>query len=152
MRIKSLIAVAVLVASSSAGAAQIYKWTDAQGVQHFDTQPPPGQQAKPVQINTPAPATPAGEEGEDTAPARPSGNGGDAAQRQADAAAKAEANDQQRQIDDYCKQARENLARLRNNPRLSMTTEEGEVRRMTQQDRDTQIATTQKGINDNCQN
>lgn len=150
MRIKSLITVAVLVASASAGAAQIYKWTDAQGVQHFDTQPPPGQQAKPVQINAPAPATPAGEEG-DSAPVRPGAKGSDAAQREADAAAKAEANDQQRQIDDYCKEARENLARLRNNPRLSMTTEEGEVRRITQQERDAQITTTQKGINDNCQ-
>lgn len=149
MHINSLIALALLVASASAGAAQIYKWTDAQGVQHFDSQPPPGQKAQPVQINVPAPATPAGEE-EDSAPVRPSARSNDAAQRQADAAAKAEANQQQQQIDDYCQQARENLARLRNNPRLSMTTEEGEVRRLTQQEREAQISTTQKGIQDNC--
>ncbi len=34
-------------------AGQIYKWVDAQGVTHFDAQPPPGQE--PTLVVTPAP-------------------------------------------------------------------------------------------------
>ena len=38
------LAVSLLVGLSPLSmAAQIYKWVDAQGVTHFDAQPPPGQ-------------------------------------------------------------------------------------------------------------
>jgi secreted protein with Ig-like and vWFA domain len=40
-------------------AAQVYKWVDAQGVTHFDAQPPAGQTAEEIDTGKPVSASPA---------------------------------------------------------------------------------------------
>lgn len=143
MRLIPLIASVLLAASTCPSAAQIYKWVDANGITHFDAQPPAGQNAQPVQINAPQPATPPGES-QGAQPAPP-----DNQQRAVDARVRKQVQDQQRQNDDYCEQARTNLAQLKNNPRLRMEVE-GEMRRLTEEERQKQITVTQQGINENC--
>ncbi|MBD1601017.1 DUF4124 domain-containing protein [Pseudomonas typographi] len=145
MRLKPLIASIVLAAGTYASAAQIYKWVDAQGVTHFDAQPPAGQNAQPVQINAPQPASPPGDSDGEPAP-KP-----DNQQRAVDASVRQQVQQQQQQTDDYCQQARTNLAQLNNNPRVRMEVD-GEMRRLTEEERQKQIATTQQGIDDNCKN
>jgi hypothetical protein len=49
----------------------------------------------------------------------------------------------------YCEEVRTNLAQLQNNPRLRMEVE-GEVRRLSEEERQARIAETQKSITDNC--
>lgn len=148
MRLKTLTASLFLILSATTQAAQIYKWVDAAGVTHFDAQPPAGQKAQPVQINTPPPSTPPGE---DEAPAAaPSSPSEQAKQRSADTKARQEAQAQQQQNDDYCDQARENLAQLTNNPRVRMEVD-GEIRKLTETERQQQISTTRQGINEHCQ-
>ncbi|WP_424105608.1 DUF4124 domain-containing protein, partial [Pseudomonas viridiflava] len=89
-------------------AAQIYKWVDAQGVTHFDAQPPTGQPSTTLQTPSSPPPKPA---------AMP-GSGVLGNQKAIDDKVKKQVADQQAQHKQFCEQARTNLAQLQNNPRL----------------------------------
>lgn len=132
----------LLLLSTSALAGQIYKWVDAQGVTHFDAQPPAGQNATPIETKTP-PAPASAPQGNP-----PSGN--DAKQKAADAAVKQEISEAQQRTDEYCDQARTNLAQLTNNPRVRQELN-GEMRRLSEDERQAKITETKAAIADNCQ-
>ncbi|WP_395593179.1 DUF4124 domain-containing protein [Pseudomonas sp. B26140] len=123
-------------------AAQIYKWVDAQGVTHFDAQPPQGQPSTTVHMPSQAPAKPAAIPG--------SGVLGD--QKAIDDKVKKQVDDQQAQLKAFCEQARTNLAQLQNNPRLREDVG-GELRRLDDAQRQERIveAQKQKQIRENCQ-
>ena len=121
-------------------AAQIYKWVDAQGVTHFDAQPPPGQPSTTVHTPSPAPAKPA------TTPG--SGVLGD--QKAIDDKVKKQVAEQQAQLKAFCEQARTNLAQLQNNPRLREEVE-GQLRRLDDAQRQERIVEAQKQIAQNCE-
>jgi hypothetical protein len=121
-------------------AAQIYKWVDAQGVTHFDAQPPQGQEATTV-------VTPSSPASNQPPPPR-SGAIGD--QQAIDKKVKKQVSEQQAQLKAFCEQARTNLAQLQNNPRIREDVE-GEMRRLTDQQRQEHISETQKQIAENCQ-
>ncbi len=121
-------------------AAQIYKWVDAQGVTHFDAQPPQGREATAV-------VTPSAPSGQPTAPARSSAIGD---QQAIDNKVKKQVAEQQAQLKVFCEQARTNLAQLQNNPRLREEAEGG-MRRLTDQQRQERIVEAQQQIADNCQ-
>ncbi|PIF49413.1 uncharacterized protein DUF4124 [Pseudomonas sp. 29] len=121
-------------------AAQIYKWVDAQGVTHFDAQPPPGQPSTTMQTPSSPPTTPAAMPG--------SGVLGD--QKAIDNKVKKQVADQQEQLKQFCEQARTNLAQLQNNPRLREEVE-GQMRRLDDAQRQERIVEAQKQIADNCQ-
>ena len=121
-------------------AGQIYKWVDAQGVTHFDAQPPQGREA--TLMVTPAP--PAGKPG---APSRSNVIGD---QQAIDNKVKKQVAEQQAQLKVFCEQARTNLAQLQNNPRLREEVD-GETRRLTDQQRQERITEAQKQIAKNCQ-
>lgn len=121
-------------------AAQIYKWVDAQGVTHFDAQPPQGQQT--TTVVTPAPPV-----GKPTAPARSSAIGD---QQAIDNTVKKQVAEQQAQLKTFCEQARTNLAQLQNNPRLREDVD-GEMRRLTDEQRQERTTEAQKQITQNCQ-
>ena len=120
-------------------AGQIYKWVDAQGVTHFDAQPPQGQEA--TLMVTPAPPT-----GKPSASSRSNVIGD---QRAIDNKVKKQVAEQQAQLKVFCEQARTNLAQLQNNPRLREDVE-GEMRRLTDQQRQERITEAQKQIAKNC--
>jgi len=121
-------------------AAQIYKWVDAQGVTHFDAQPPPGQPSTTLQTPSSRPPKPAAMPG--------SGVLGD--QKAIDDKVKKQVADQQAQLKQFCEQARTNLAQLHNNPRLREEVE-GQLRRLDDAQRQERIVEAQKQISENCQ-
>ncbi|MFJ3371931.1 DUF4124 domain-containing protein [Pseudomonas sp. NPDC086251] len=121
-------------------AGQIYKWVDAQGVTHFDAQPPPGQEATTVVTPSPPAGKPA------TLPR--SNVIGD--QQAIDKTVKKQVAEQQAQLKVFCEQARTNLAQLQNNPRVREEVD-GEMRRLTDEQRQERITEAQKQIKDNCQ-
>ncbi|WP_433737139.1 DUF4124 domain-containing protein [Pseudomonas putida] len=120
-------------------AAQIYKWVDAQGVTHFDAQPPSGQPAAVVVTPSPAIVKPATSTKSSTI--------GD--QQAIDRNVKKQVAEQQAELKVFCEQARTNLAQLQNNPRLREEVE-GELRRLDDTQRQERIGETQKQIADNC--
>lgn len=120
-------------------AAQIYKWVDAQGVTHFDAQPPQGQPSTTLQ--TPSSPTPK------AAPMPGGGVLGD--QKAIDVKVKKQVAEQQAQLKAFCEQARTNLAQLQNNPRLREEVE-GDVRRLDDTQRQERIVEAKKQIAENC--
>jgi hypothetical protein len=121
-------------------AGQIYKWVDAQGVTHFDAQPPQGQEATTV-------VTPSPPAGKPAAPTRSTAIGD---QQAIDNTVKKQVAEQQAQLKVFCEQARTNLAQLQNNPRLREEVD-GEMRRLNDEQRQERITEAQKQIGDNCQ-
>ncbi|MHC8399155.1 DUF4124 domain-containing protein [Pseudomonas sp. MDT1-17] len=137
---RTMFLMVTLLISPLCMAGQIYKWVDAQGVTHFDAQPPQGQEA--TTVVTPSP--PAGKQ----APPPRSGAIGD--QQAIDKEVKKQVAEQQVQLKVYCEQARTNLAQLQNNPRIREEVD-GETRRLTDQQRQERITEAQKQIAGNCQ-
>ncbi|HWT67660.1 MAG TPA: DUF4124 domain-containing protein [Pseudomonas sp.] len=140
MRALFLTASLLICVSPLSIAASIYKWVDAQGVTHFDAQPPQGQQTTVV-ITPSQPAT------QSTLPTS-SGTIGD--QQAIDKDVKRQVAEQQAGLKGFCEQARTNLAQLQNNPRLREEVE-GTLRRMDDDQRQERIGETQKQIAENCQ-
>jgi len=140
---RSLIASALIVLMSTpAMAAQVYKWVDAQGVTHFGAQPPEGQQATSVNTTiAPAPAA---------IPAKLPQVGIDEEQQAIDEKVKKEVAAKEAERKKYCETVRTNLAQLENNPRL-LEEVNGEVRRVDEDERQKRIAETKKAIAENCQ-
>ncbi|PTS83014.1 DUF4124 domain-containing protein [Pseudomonas sp. HMWF032] len=137
----------MLAMSATAMASQVYKWVDAKGVTHFSAQPPQGQEA--TSINTAVPALkPAANEEPKPAPTFESiANPEQAA---IDEKVKKDVAAKEAERKKYCENVRTNLAQLQNNPRLSMEVD-GEVRRLTEDERQARISETQKSITDNCE-
>lgn len=121
-------------------AGQIYKWVDPQGVTHFGAQPPQGQEATTVMM----PSSPADK------PATPPRSNAIGDQQTIDNTVKKQVAKQQAQLKVFCEQARTNLAQLQNNPRLREDVD-GEMRRLTDLQRQERTTETQKRITDNCQ-
>jgi len=121
-------------------AGQIYKWVDAQGVTHFGAQPPEGVEATTVgKSTTPAPKQ-----------AAPASGGVVGDQKAIDQQVKQQVAEQEAQLKAFCEQARTNLAQLQNNPRVREDVE-GEMRRLTDEERRQRINETRKQIEEHCQ-
>ena len=136
---RTLLMVSLLI-SPLCMAGQIYKWVDAQGVTHFDAQPPQGQASTTV-------VTPSAPASKPTPPAHSNVIGD---QQAIDKSVKKQVADQQAQLKVFCEQARTNLAQLQNNPRLREDVD-GEMRRLTDQQRQERTSEAQKKIAENCQ-
>lgn len=137
---RTLLVILLIGLSPWCMAGQIYKWVDAQGVTHFDAQPPQGQSATTLQ--TPPSPSPR--------PTAMPGSGVLGDQKAIDDKVRKQVAEQQAQLKTFCEQARTNLAQLQNNPRLREETE-GELRRLSDTQRQERIAETQKQIAENCQ-
>ena len=145
----------LLALSTSVTAGQVYKWVDAQGITHFGSQPPEGQAAASVSTSAPKPDAnrptfenptprPAPAPQAPTPEAKPQGD-----QRAINEKVRAEVASQEAERRKYCETVRTNLAQLQNNPRLR-TKVDGEVRRITEDERQARIRETEKAIAENC--
>lgn len=134
----------LLALSASAMASQVYKWVDEQGVTHFGSQPPQGQQATSVNTATaqPKPTTP-------PPPAPTFDSVADPKQAEYDEKVKKEVAHTEAELKKFCESIRSNLAQLTNNPRVEFEVN-GEVRRMTEEERQKQISDAKKSISENC--
>ena len=133
----------LLALSASAMASQVYKWVDEQGVTHFGSQPPQGQQATSVNTATPQPKQPAQQ------PAPTFDSVADPKQAEYDAKVKKDVAHTEAELKKFCESMRSNLAQLSNNPRVEFEVD-GEVRRMTEEERQKQINDAKKSIGENC--
>lgn len=140
---RMILACSVLLAlSTGATAGQIYKWVDGQGNVHFGSQPPEGQEAASVNPNISQPKV---------APPQPkaAAESGDKQQEAVDEKVKQDVAKQEAERKKYCEAVRGNLAQLRNNPRVRVE-EGGEMRRLTEEERQSRIAESEKAIAENC--
>ncbi|AYC31694.1 DUF4124 domain-containing protein [Pseudomonas cavernae] len=133
----------LLALSATAMASQVYKWVDDKGTTHFGSQPPQGQAATPVNTVAPPPKPPV--------PASQPAQTSDAEQQAIDAKVKKEVATKEAERKQYCENMRTNLAQLQNNPRLRVTEADGEVRRLSEEERQTRISEAEKAIKENCQ-
>ncbi|SFP61478.1 protein of unknown function [Geopseudomonas sagittaria] len=144
MRRTLLLASLLLGCASATCAGQIYKWVDAQGITHFTAQPPQAGQASlvPPAKQPPSPTPVA-------TPASP-GQDSDPTQADIDARVRKEVAAKEKERADYCVSVRTSLAQLRNNPRLRMDVN-GEMRRVSEDERQAKIAEAEKAIGEHCQ-
>ena len=141
MRTLAVTAALLWVMTPTAQAGQIYKWVDAQGVTHFDAQPPAGKAA--TAVDTVKTVTP-------PPPAAPKAAAGGAAQQKAlDNQVKRQVAEQEDKIEKFCTGARTNLAQLKNNPRIRQEVD-GELKRLNEDERQQKITETQQMIDEHC--
>ncbi|AHF65977.1 MULTISPECIES: DUF4124 domain-containing protein [Pseudomonas] len=138
MRWMILAAALSMAVSTTSQAAPIYKWVDAQGVTHFDAQPPAGQQVEEINVQKPP-----------TAPAASTASEPDPQQQDIDAKVKKQVRAQEARMADNCEVLRTNLAQLQNNPRVREQTEGG-TKRLTDDERKARVAETQRTIAEYC--
>ncbi|AWM60694.1 DUF4124 domain-containing protein [Pseudomonas songnenensis] len=142
MRFRFLAGGLLLALCGNVMAAQVYKWVDAQGVTHFGAQPPQGQQVETVNTVT-APAKSA------ATPQPPAQEEADADQSSIDRKVKQQVAAQEAERKRYCESMRTNLAQLQNNPRVRVE-DNGETRRLTEEERQSRINETRDKIAENC--
>ena len=136
----------LLAMSATAMASQVYKWVDAQGVTHFSAQPPQGQDADSINTATPPPKSAVAEE-KKAAPTFESI--ADPEQAAIDEKVKQDVAAREVERKKYCEDVRTNLAQLQNNPRVRVDVD-GELRRLSEEERQSRISETQKSIAENC--
>lgn len=142
MRSTILASTLLLALSGSAMGGQIYKWVDAQGVTHFGAQPPQGQAVETLNTAAPPPrAAPA-------APTEPQ-TSGEAEQRDIERKVKEQVAEETARRQQYCTTLRTNLAQLQNNPRVRVE-EDGEVRRLSEEERQARISEARQKIAETC--
>lgn len=146
MRWRILGATALCSLSAVCQAVQIYKWVDAQGQTHFDSQPPVNQSVQQINIKQLPPAPPP----RSLPPLPATHDKAQAEQDIIDAKVKKQVAVQEVKRAAYCEEVRTNLAQLMNNPRARLDVN-GVIRRLTDEERDTRTAEAQKAIQDNCQ-
>lgn len=142
MRFRFLAGGLLLALCGNVMAAQVYKWVDAQGVTHFGAQPPQGQQVETVNTVT-APAKPA------ATPQSVEQDEAEADQSSIDRKVKQQVAAQEAERKRYCETMRTNLAQLQNNPRVRVE-DNGETRRLTEEERQSRINETRDKIAENC--
>ncbi|PKL99823.1 MAG: DUF4124 domain-containing protein [Gammaproteobacteria bacterium HGW-Gammaproteobacteria-9] len=142
MRFRFLAGGLLLALCGNVMAAQVYKWVDAQGVTHFGAQPPQGQQVETVNTVT-APAKPA------ATPQSVEQDEAEADQSNIDRKVKQQVAAQEAERKRYCETMRTNLAQLQNNPRVRVE-DNGETRRLTEEERQSRINETRDKIAENC--
>ncbi|SDS66177.1 protein of unknown function [Pseudomonas asplenii] len=140
MRTSILMASLLFALSPLCLASPIYKWVDAQGITHFDAMPPPGQTATVVTpaIGNPMPPKTA------TPTSTPVGD-----QNAVDAKVKKQVAEQEAARKVFCEKARTNLAQLQNDPRVREEVD-GELRRLSDEERQTRVIETRKLIEEHC--
>ncbi|MDD0845511.1 DUF4124 domain-containing protein [Pseudomonas sp. Gutcm_11s] len=142
---RMILACSVLLAlSTGATAGQIYKWVDSQGNVHFGSQPPEGQPSAAVNPNVSQPKVAA------PPPAVPKSEAKDEKQEKLDREAKDQIAKQDEERKAYCESTRQDLAQMRATSRLRVE-ENGELRRLTEEERQARIDKAEASIKENCQ-
>ena len=125
---KMLLAMTLCLLSSVAAAEQMYRWIDDQGVPQFGQQPPEGTTYQRIDVSSPPPPggtlrapAPLPEKTTTKAPLEEDESISDTAL----AAKRAE----------QCAKIRSNLQTMERNPRLSKTTDDGEIVRIGEEER-----------------
>ena len=135
-----------IAVSNVALAGQVYKWQDSTGVVHFAALPPEGSSA--IRIDTRLVQATKGSIPA-TLPKLDSQIAEDE-QRAIDERVKTEVAMQEANRKKICTMLRTNLSQLKNNPRVRIEESAGQMRRLTEDERQVRIKDTEKGISANC--
>ncbi|PJI48802.1 MAG: glycosyltransferase [Pseudomonas sp.] len=130
-------------------AAQVYKWVDAQGITHFGAQPPEGASAATVNTNA-APPKASSNFPPPAAAVQPLPPSDDEKQKAADEKVRQEVAQQEAERLKQCDKLRVDVAQLKNNPRIRVDDGNGDLRRITEEERQERIAASEKSIRENC--
>lgn len=129
-----------------AGAAEVYRWVDAEGGVHYTEHPPESRDATRMHLKKSAPAQP-------VAPASPPRASAGAATKTSDAeaAAKEEAERQQAErLQVHCANVRKNIEQLRTRPAARYPREDGSYQRYSDEERERMIADAEEFLQANC--
>lgn len=130
-----------------AQAATIYQWKDTQGTLHYGSQPPDGVKATIISTGKSNGSSMRVTPPKVETAAQPSKI---ESQAEIDARIKQQAADDDAKLKEYCSTMRDNLGKLRNYPRV-MSNENGQVTRLTEEDRQARLAETEAKIAEICQ-
>ena len=150
---------ALLAAAAAPAQEEIYKWVDENGVTHFGERPPAGAEARRVDVQPvpavtpppPAPEPPATPESQDAAPGGEPELSYAEQRRQERAEARAEALREQQVREENCKRMRAQVAALEPNPRVIVNDEDGNPRRLSDEERLSALEEAKKYIAENCE-
>lgn len=155
----------MMLASTVASAGQFYKWTDAQGTTHYTAEPPPASAngTSEVKVRTKLPSGSQDSAGTASKPKTDSkpvtGKAGDAKAAPGD---KKTAGDKSggdkadgsgkppEQYAEKCKAMQTNLQALQEHARVKMTNDKGEVRVLSEEEKNNEIDATQREIKAFC--
>jgi hypothetical protein len=138
----------LLLFSSLALAAPIYKWVDAQGVTHFGSEPPSGQSVESVRTNSFQPPLP---EKSAAQLATEAEQASAKTQAQVDSDVRKQVAEETAALKKYCASVRHNLAQLENNPRV-LAEIDGKPTRLSEEERQARIKEMQQAITERCTN
>ncbi|WP_028240363.1 DUF4124 domain-containing protein [Stutzerimonas azotifigens] len=141
MRCRILASTLLLALSTGVSAGQVYRWVDAEGITHFGSQPPEGQVAQPISTVT--------RTYQPGMPVVPDAPAADAEQERIDREVKGQVAAREAELKQYCETLRTNLAQLKNNPRVRVE-ENGEMRRLGEEERQARIGETEHRIDTDC--
>lgn len=133
----------ITLLSTAANANDIYRWVDKQGVTHFSTQPPTQQPSERLGSKGSA-YTPADSS---TPEHRPIVDTDAIAQR-----TKQKIAAEEKIRLEYCQGLAQDIAQLENNPRVRVTEDDGSMRRITEEERQSRIQTAKTDFANECQN
>lgn len=133
-----------LISSDASAAKKFYKWVDKDGVTHYSERPPRGQKAQVVTTyagrGTPAPA-PKAENQKDQDKA-----GEQESKPEQSAAATAPIKNPQ-----ICQSAQRNLEILQRSNRVRLQDENGELKTLSNEEKEKQRQTAQKAVEQHCE-
>ena len=137
-----------LLVSAVASAEQFYKWIDAQGTTHYTEDPPPpsATNSSEVRVSTRQPS------GSDAAPPAPAAKNSNKTDN--DKKAKTDSSKNNAAVADKdperCKILQDNLQAMQSHGRVKMTDANGEVRVLSDDEKQQQMDSTQKQIKTFC--
>ncbi len=139
-------ALLLVLAPASSQAGPIYRWVDALGQTHFTAQPPESAAVEVVNIGT-GTSSHTGSSAPQPTAAAPTASPDQATINQQ---VQQQVNASEAARQDYCVRLRTNLAQLQINPRIRVE-ENGEVRRIGEEERQQRLDETRKLISEHCQ-
>ena len=151
----SLLAAAIGGAPVTASAAVIYKWVDAQGTTNYGYRPPRGVDAVPVSVPGMRQAQPAEIEPQRTVEAGGESAAGEksyAEQRREERAERRAQNQAEAErLQAQCAVMQTRLAQLEPHPRVIISSPDGEVKRMDDEERLRLVNEARAFVEENCQ-
>lgn len=148
---------ATFLLAGTVEAAQFYKWTDEQGVTHYSEEPPPASASKSSEVKVRTRLPSGAQEAQQKAAAEKSGT---AASKDAGAdkkngkTAPAKATEEKKSTEQYaekCKTLRANLEAMQNHGRVKASGADGEVRVLTDEEKNQRMDETQREIKAFCE-
>lgn len=137
----------LLAVGTSSVLAGMYKWVDEQGVTHYSQNPPPGGKAQAIK----PPPTPADSE---TAVKRLEAQRQEAQKRreagQRDARESQKNAESQAIREESCRLAQKNLGTLEAHSRVAVQDADGNMKRLSEEERQAQLAEAKKQVEEYC--